>query len=80
MGRRSPKGWKAGAELWAEDNKKGVDLDNDAMMGVIGASGFNESDLKFDDVVEKFIKQLSEDTFGEFYDVISGEVLDVEFI
>ena len=50
------------------------------MMEIIGAIGFNESDLKYDEAVEKFINQLCEETFGEFYDAISGEVLDEELI
>ncbi len=30
--------------------------------------------------MEKFIAQLGEETFGEFYEAISGEVLDGELI
>ena len=43
-------------------------MDNDAMMEEIGAVGFTESDLKHNEAVEKFINQLSEETFAEFYD------------
>ncbi len=42
--------------------------------------GFSESDLKHNEVVEKFINQRSEKTSGEFYDTISGEVMDSDFI
>ena len=74
---------KADAERRAEENKKakvGNDVGGGAMMQAIGAIGFNESDLKRKEVVEKFVNQLCEETFGEFYDAISGEVLDVELI
>ncbi len=74
---------KAGAERRSEENKKakdGDDMDDDAMMEAIGASGFSESDLKYNEVVEKFIHRLSEETFGQFYDAISGEVLGSELI
>ncbi len=40
----------------------------------------NESDLSYDAAVGKFINQLCDETFGEFYDTISGEVLDVELV
>ncbi len=43
------------------------------MMEAIGSNRFNESDLKYNEVVEKFVDQLYEATFGEFYDAISGE-------
>ncbi len=45
---------KAGAERRTEENKKakvGEDLDNDTMTEVIGAVGFTESDLKYDEAV-----------------------------
>ncbi len=74
---------KARAERRAVENKKAKveeDSDKDTMMEVIGAIGLNQSDLKYDEAVEKFINQLSEETFGEFYDAISGEVLDGELI
>ncbi len=48
-------------------------MDNDAMVEEI-AIGFTESDLKYSEVVEKFTNQLSDETFGEFYDAIYGEV------
>ncbi len=54
---------KAGAEQRTEENKKakvGEDLDNDAMLEAIGAIGFDKSDLKYDEAVEKFINQLFE--------------------
>ncbi len=60
--------------------KVGEDLSNDAMMETIGAIGFNESDLKYDEAVEKFINELCDETFGEFYDAISGEGLDGELM
>ena len=70
---------KAGAERRAEESKKakvGDDMDDDAMMEAIGAVGFNESDLKYNEVVDKFINQLCQETFGEFNGAISGEVVD----
>ncbi len=67
---------RADAERRAEEKKK--DLDNDAMMEVIGDVGFVESDLKHNEAVEKFINHLCEETSGEFYDAISGEALDGE--
>ncbi len=51
-------------------------MDNDAVMEAIGATGFTASDLKYDEAVEKLINQLREETFGKFYDAISGEVLN----
>ncbi len=51
-------------------------MDNDARIEEIGAVGLTESDLKHDEAVEKIISLLLEDTCGEFYDAISGEVLD----
>ncbi len=45
-------------------------MDNDAMM-VIEAVGFTESHLQYDEALEKFINQVCEETFGEFYDAIS---------
>ncbi len=48
------------------------------IMEAIGAIGFNESNLNHNEVVKKFINQLGEETFGEFYDAIFGEVLDSE--
>ncbi len=66
-----------------EENQRakiGDDVEGGAMMETIGAIGFNESDLKYGEVVEKFIDQLREETFGEVYDAISGEVLDSELI
>ena len=74
---------KAGAERRAEENKKakvGDDIHGDTMMEAIGAIEFNDSDLKCDEVVEKFSNQLREETFGGLYDAISGEVLDSELI
>jgi hypothetical protein len=74
---------KAGAERRAEENKRSKvwgDVEGDAMMEAIGAIRLNESDLKHNEVVEKFIDQLCEETFGEFYDAISGEALDSELI
>ena len=53
-------------------------MDGDMMMEVVGAIRFNESDLKYDEAVEKIINQLGEKMFDEFYDAISGEVLDKE--
>ncbi len=73
----------AGAGRRAEEHKRakvGEHLDNDAMMEATGAVGFAESDLKYDGAVEKFIDQLREETFDEFYDAISREVLDSELI
>ncbi len=49
-------------------------------MEAIGAIGLTESDLQCNEVVEKFVNQLSEETFGEFYHAISGEVLDTDLI
>ncbi len=72
---------RASTERRAEENKKanvGDDLDKGAMMEAIGVIGFNESDLKYNEAVDKFINQLFEETFGEFYDAISGEVLDAQ--
>ncbi len=74
---------KAGAERRVEEDKKakvGEDLENYAMMEVVLAMGFNESDLKYDEAVEKFINQSSEETFGEFFGAISRAVLDGELI
>ncbi len=74
---------RAGAERRAEENKTAKivdDVEGDAMMEATGASGLNESDLKYDEMVEKRISQLSEETFGEFYDTISGEVLESKLI
>ncbi len=45
-------------------------MDSDALMEAIGAIGLNESDLKYDEAVEKFINQLGRETCGEFYDAI----------
>ncbi len=59
---------KAGSERKAEENKKAKvveDLDSDAMMEVFGAVGCTETDLTYDDAVDKFINQLCEETFGE---------------
>ncbi len=50
------------------------------MMEAIGTIGLNESDLKYNEAVEKLISQLCEGTFGEFYDAVSGEVLGSELI
>ncbi len=36
--------------------------------------------MKCNEVVEEFINQSSEETFGESYDAIFGEVLDSELI
>ncbi len=58
----------AGAERIAEENKaaKGWDdVDAGAMMEAVGAVGLSESDLKYNEVVEKFINRLSEETFLE---------------
>ncbi len=72
---------RAGAERSVEANKKtrvGADVDNDAMMQEIGAVEFTESDLKYDEAVEKFRSKLCEEMFGEHYDAASGEALDGE--
>ncbi len=81
--RRSTNDWethakdlKAGAERRADENKKakiGDDMDDETMMVAIGDIGLNESDLKYNEAVEKFINQRSEETFGEFHDAISGD-------
>jgi hypothetical protein len=74
---------KVWAERRAEEAKKamvGEDVDNDAMKEVFGAAGFAESDLRYVEAVEKFIDQLCEETFGDVYDAISGEVLGGELI
>ncbi len=74
---------KARAEGRAEQNKKAKvsdDTEHDAIIEAIGAVGLNESGLKCNEAVEKFIKLLSQETFGEFYDAISREVLDSELI
>ncbi len=71
------------AEQREDEDKKakvGEDLDNDVMIEEIGAVGFAESDLKHDEAVEKFINQLCEETFGEYYDAMTGEVLGGELI
>ncbi len=65
---------KIGAERRAEKNKRakvGHDVEGDVTMEAIGAIGFNESDLKHNEAVEKFINQLCEETFGEIFDAIS---------
>ncbi len=56
----------------------GEDSDNDKMMEEIGDVGFTESNLKYDEAVEKLVNQLREEALGEFCDAISGEVLDGE--
>ncbi len=72
---------RAGAERRAEENKRarvGDDVEGDAMMGAIGAVGLSESDWTYIEAAENFINLLCEETFGEFYDAISGEALDSE--
>ncbi len=39
-------------------------MDDDAMMEAIGVVGFNESNLKYNGMLDKFTIQLSEETFG----------------
>ena len=57
----------------------GNDAENDTVMNEIGAVGFVESDYKYNEVIEKFIGELCEETF-EVYDGISGELRDNELI
>ena len=74
---------KASAERRAEENKRakvGDDVEGDAMAEAIGAIGFSELDLKYNEVVGKFINQLCEETSGELYDAIFGQVLDGELV
>ncbi len=58
----------------------GVDVDGYATMDATGAIRFNESDLKYNEVVEKFSARCSRRQNSEFYDAISGEVEDSELI
>ncbi len=51
----------------------GDDVEGDAMMEAIGAVGFSESGSKYNEVLDKFINQLCEETIGEFPEAISGE-------
>ncbi len=74
---------KAGAQRREDENKKakiGDDMDDETMVEATGAIGLNESDLKHNEVEDKFSNQSSEETFGELRDAISGEVLDSELI
>ncbi len=74
---------RACAERRAEANERTKVEDvveGDAMMEAIGAGDFSESDLKYNEVVEKLINQLCGETFGEFCDVIAEEVSDSELI
>ncbi len=71
---------KAGAGRRREEHKKAnvrEDLSSDAMLDTIGAAGFSESAVKYDEAVEKVMRPKTD---GELYDAISGEALDGELI